>query len=220
MNKNQAIARAVLEKIGGKDNIIRCFHCVTRLRLELKDRSLVDEAGINGIDGVVTLKIQGEQYQVVIGQNVGLVYQEFCKIAGLEAEAAIEEKLDVKKEISLKSIGNGIVQSVVNSVIPALPILIGAGMFKVIAMLLLQFGVLDSANSTYLVLYNIGESGFYFLPIFIGINAAKHFKTSVPLAAMICSFLLLPDWQMEPFIMYLGCQLQKLDIPVQCFHLF
>lgn len=192
MDKNQAIAQAVLEKVGGKDNIIRCFHCVTRLRLELKDRSLVDEAGINAVNGVVTLKIQGDQYQVVIGQNVGLVYKEFCKIAGLEAESAIEENLDVKKEISLKSIGNGIVQSVANSIIPVLPILIGAGMFKVIAMLLNQFGILPNTSSTYLVLYNIGECGFYFLPIFVSINAAKHFKTNVALAAMTCSFLLLP----------------------------
>lgn len=192
MDKNTAIAKAVLEKVGGKDNIIKCFHCITRLRLELKDRSLVSQKAIEDIDGVIALKIQGEQYQVVIGQNVGAVYREFCKLAGIEMESAVGENLDAKKQLTLKGIGNGIVQSVVNSVIPALPILIGAGMFKVIAMLLVQFGIVANTNSTYLVLYSIGDSGFYFLPIFVGINAARHFKTSAQLSAMVCAFLLLP----------------------------
>lgn len=192
MDKNKVIAEKILEKVGGRDNITKCFHCITRLRLELKDRSLVDQKGIEAIDGVIALKIQGEQYQVVIGQNVGAIYREFCALAGLGMETAIEENLDAKKKMSLKGIGNGIVQSVVNSVIPALPILIGAGMFKVIAMLLMQFGIVDNTNSTYLILQNIGECGFYFLPIFIGINAAKHFKTSIQLSAMVCAFLLLP----------------------------
>ncbi len=193
MNKNQEIAKAVLENVGGKDNITKCFHCITRLRLEVKDRSLMDQKAIEAINGVIALKIQGEQYQVVIGQNVGEVYREFCKLAGLEQEAAIDENLDEKKEkITLKGIGNGIMKAVVNSIIPALPILIGAGMVKTIALLLTQFGIVSDTNSTYLVLYNIGECGFYFLPVYISINAAKHFKTSQALSVMTCAFLLLP----------------------------
>lgn len=195
MDKNTAIAQAVLEKVGGKENITKCFHCITRLRLELKDRSLIKKEEIEAIDGVIALKIQGEQYQVVIGQNVGAVYKEFCKLAEIETQAGIEENLDSiakKEKLTLKTVGNNIVQSIVNSVIPALPILIGAGMFKVIAMLLVQFGIIETTNSTYLILYNIGECGFYFLPIYVGINAAKHFKTNIAISAMTCSFLLLP----------------------------
>lgn len=192
MDKNKQIAQEVLDNVGGKDNITKCFHCITRLRLELKDQSLVDKEKIEGINGVLALKIQGDQYQVVIGQNVGAVYTEFCKLADIETAPALEEVVEEKKKITPKSIGNGIVQAVVNSVIPTLPILIGAGMFKVIAMLLLQFGVLDAANSTYLVLYNVGECGFYFLPIYVAISAAKHFKTNVAISVMTVSFLVLP----------------------------
>ena len=192
MKRNKEIAKAILENVGGKDNITNCFHCITRLRLEFKDKSLIKKESIEAIDGVIALKIQGEQYQIVIGQNVGEVYREFCDLTGFEVKAAINENLDEKKTISLKGIGNGIVQAVVNSMVPALPILIGAGMFKVIALLLLQFHILDATNSTYLVIQNIGEAGFYFLPIYVGINASKHFKTSLPLATLLCAFLLLP----------------------------
>lgn len=192
MKDNKKIAVEVLEKVGGKENITKCIHCLTRLRFELKDESLVDKAGIEVIDGVVALKVQGGQYQVIIGQNVGAVYVELCKAAGFQMKETLNENLDTKEKITVLSIGNGIIQSIVNSVIPALPILIGAGMFKVIALLLLQLGVMDTANSTYLVINNVGECGFYFLPVFIGMNAAKHFKTNVPLATMVCAFLLLP----------------------------
>lgn len=192
MDKNKRIAQEVLEQVGGKDNITKCFHCITRLRLELKDQSLVDKEKIESINGVLALKIQGDQYQVVIGQNIGAVYQEFCKLADIETAPAVEEVSGEKKKITPKSIGNGIVQAVVNSVIPTLPILIGSGMFKVIALLLLQFGVLDATNSTYLVLYNVGECGFYFLPIYVAISAAKHFQTNVAISVMTTSFLVLP----------------------------
>ena len=56
--------------------------------------------------------------------------------------------------------------------VPALPILIGAGMFKVIALLLLQFHILDATNSTYLVIQNIGEAGFYFFTDLCGYKLA------------------------------------------------
>lgn len=192
MKDNKRIAIDVLEHIGGKDNITNVFHCLTRLRFELKDESLINKAKLEAIDGVVALKIQGGQYQVIIGQNVGDVYKELCEVASFQLKEGIDENLDKKEKLTLKGVGNGIIESVVNSVIPALPILIGAGMFKVIALLLLQFGIVDATNSTYLVINNVGEAGFYFLPVYIGMNAAKHFRTNVPLATMICAFLLLP----------------------------
>lgn len=147
---------------------------------------------IEAIPGVITLKVQGEQFQIVIGQNVAKVYREFCDLSGISMNDVIPENLDNNTKMSLKGIGNGIVQAVVNSMVPALPILIGAGMVKVIAMLLLQFQILDAANSTYLMLQAIGDTGFYFLPIYVGLNASKHFKTSVPLSVMVCALLLLP----------------------------
>ncbi len=193
-NNNKAIAEAIIEKVGGKENIVRCFHCVTRLRFVLKDENKVDRKGIEAINGVIALKVVEDQYQVVIGQNVGKVYEEVCAITGLNAEAAMEENLDKKekKKLTPKSIGNNIIQAIVNSVIPALPVLIGAGMIKVIVGLLPMMGLMDVTSSSYLVLYNIGECGFYFLPIYVAINAAKHFKTSVPIATMTVAFLLMP----------------------------
>lgn len=195
MSDNRSIALSVLEKVGGKENIVRCFHCITRLRFELKDKSVINKEDIEAIPGVISLKIQGDQYQVVIGQNVGAVYAELCKAAGIAEEAAIDENLDAeqsKERLSIKKVGNAIVQAVVNSIIPSIPVLIGCGIFKAISIIILQLNILQSTDSTYLILSAIGDCATYFLPIHVAMNAAKHFKTSVPLACMLSSFLILP----------------------------
>lgn len=194
MANNKQIAVDVLIQMGGKDNIINCFHCLTRLRFELKDESLVDKPKVEAIKGVVALKVQGTQYQVIIGQNVKDVYRELCKMTEFTVHESIDENLDKKTKFTFKGAGNSVIQSIVNSIIPVLPVLIGAGMFKVVAMLAVQFGLLEATSSTYLVIYNIGEAGLYFLPIFIAWSAARHFKTNIPLSVMVVAFLLLPGF--------------------------
>ena len=126
MKRNKEIAKAILENVGGKDNITNCFHCITRLRLEFKDKSLIKKESIEAIDGVIALKIQGEQYQIVIGQNVGEVYREFCDLTGFEVKAAINENLDEKKSISLKGSGNGHLKSLQAKAAPRRPMCSGA----------------------------------------------------------------------------------------------
>ena len=64
-------AEQIVEEVGGPDNIIGLTHCATRLRFELKDASLVDQAAIEKIPGVMGAVPQsGDRFQVVIGGGV------------------------------------------------------------------------------------------------------------------------------------------------------
>ena len=76
-----AMAQIILEGLGGKDNVTSIDHCITRLRLEVKDRLLVDEKKIktSGASGVI--RPGKTSVQVVIGPKVQFVYDEFKKIA-------------------------------------------------------------------------------------------------------------------------------------------
>ncbi len=81
--KNRAfveIAEVVLVGVGGRDNLVSIDNCVTRLRLEIKDPKLVDEAKIksSGVPGVI--RPSAENVQVVIGQNVQFVAEELKKL--------------------------------------------------------------------------------------------------------------------------------------------
>ena len=59
--KYQEIAEKIVSLVGGKDNISFFTHCVTRLRFNLKDSSLVDVKGIESLGGVVGVMCSGEQ---------------------------------------------------------------------------------------------------------------------------------------------------------------
>lgn len=81
--KNQAfveIAKIVLVGVGGRENVVSIDHCITRLRLEVKDADLVDEQKINsaGVPGVI--RPGKGSVQVVVGQNVQFVAEEFRKL--------------------------------------------------------------------------------------------------------------------------------------------
>lgn len=61
------IAREILENLGGSDNLEQAAHCVTRLRLALKDPSRVNSSALNQVDLVKGSFFTGGLFQVVIG---------------------------------------------------------------------------------------------------------------------------------------------------------
>ena len=76
-----AMAQIILEGLGGKDNVASIDHCITRLRLEVKDRLLVDEKKIKSSGASGVIRPGKTAVQVVIGPKVQFVYEEFKKIA-------------------------------------------------------------------------------------------------------------------------------------------
>ena len=76
-----AMAQIILEGLGGKENVTSIDHCITRLRLEVKDRLLVDEKKIKSSGASGVIRPGKTSVQVVIGPKVQFVYEEFKKIA-------------------------------------------------------------------------------------------------------------------------------------------
>ena len=74
------VASIILEGVGGKGNVASVDNCITRLRLEIKDYTLVDEKKIKsaGVAGVV--RPGKNAVQVVIGTKVQFVADEFKKL--------------------------------------------------------------------------------------------------------------------------------------------
>ena len=76
-----AMAQIILEGVGGKENLASIDHCITRLRLEVKDRLLVDEKKIKSSGAAGVIRPGKTSVQVVIGPKVQFVYEEFKKLA-------------------------------------------------------------------------------------------------------------------------------------------
>ena len=74
------MAKTVLEGLGGKGNVTSLDNCITRLRLEIKDYTLVDEKKIKsaGISGVI--RPSKTSVQVIVGTKVQFVADEMKKL--------------------------------------------------------------------------------------------------------------------------------------------
>ena len=80
-------AKRILECLGGEGNIFSATHCMTRLRIVLKDESIVNDDDVKAIPGVVGVMRKSGQYQIIIGNNVAKCYREFAKLGSFSEDA-------------------------------------------------------------------------------------------------------------------------------------
>lgn len=111
MDKNEQMAKSILKAVGGTENIKAATHCMTRLRLSLKDDKIPVDDEIKNIDGVIGVNRTETQFQIIIGPSVAKVYEAVCKQGEFNSisetsEAGKEEKN--KKKISWKTVGKRI----------------------------------------------------------------------------------------------------------------
>lgn len=194
MAKYEELCTQILENVGGKENVTSAVHCMTRLRINYKDQSKINVDAIKGIKGVLGAQFSGTQFQVIIGQHVSDVYPEFCKIAGVGTADAIDENLD-KEPFDIKKVPNKMLDYISGSIAPILPIMMGAGWFKLFYALLGPnlLNVLPETCDLMRILYIVGEAGFYFMPVFIAWGAAQKMKTSIPLSLLLGVLLVDPN---------------------------
>lgn len=186
-NKYENLANEIIEFVGGKDNVSFLAHCITRLRFTLKDKSSVNIPEIEKLKGVLGAQWAGEQFQVIIGQSVGDVYDVICDKLDIQKIESIISK-DEKQKFSL----NLLFDVITGCFTPLLPILIGGGMLKVVMLILTTLNLLGTDSGTYTVLNFVSDSAFYFLPVFVAATSAKKFKTNFGLGMLVGAMLIHP----------------------------
>ena len=191
--KNDALAKVLVDLAGGKDNLRAATHCMTRLRLRVKDDSLVKQDEIKQTEGVLGLVVKEDEYQIVIGPGVGKLYDEVIRQTGLKASAMVDDaearKEDKKKKGNLFSKA---LDTVAGIFIPAIGLIAGGGALKGFLAVFVQLGLLTTDSGTYMILYALGDSVFYFFPIIIGYNAGKKFGGNPILSAGLGCALIYP----------------------------
>lgn len=187
MMKYEQLAKDIIQNVGGNENVISVVHCVTRLRFKLKDESKANTDVLKNMDGVVTVMKSGGQYQVVIGNHVPDVYKDVLAVGGFKAEGAVEEE-----EAKGGNLFNRFVDIVSSIFTPILGVLAATGMIKGLNALFLSLKWLTEESGTYQVLNAVGDSLFYFFPIFLGYTASKKFGGSTFIGMAIGSALVYP----------------------------
>jgi len=186
----KALAQQILTDIGGKENIVKAWHCATRLRFNLKAVDKADTEAINNLDGVITVVQSAGQYQVVIGNSVAKVYDALADIAGLANDAAQPQATEDAGE--KQNIVNRFIGFISGIFTPFLGALAGAGILKGLLALGVALNWLSVNSGAYQIWYAAGDAIFYFLPIFLAFTAAKQLHVNQFVSVSLGAALLYP----------------------------
>lgn len=185
----------ILEAVGGEENVNSLTHCMTRLRFKLKDETKADDAKVGQVKGVIQVIKASGQYQVVIGTDVGDVYDEILKTTNLGAkketatEIAEENPSEAPKK---KNVINAAIDVISGIFLPFMGAFMAAGLLKGLLVLFTTVGWLSAESTTYSILYAIADGVFYFLPMFLAYTAAEKFKADKFVSVAVAAALVYP----------------------------
>lgn len=189
------LANEIIAQVGGEQNVVNLYHCITRLRFKLKDVDIArkNKASIQELDGVLSVIEGNGQFQVVIGNQVADVFQTIMKNFSiqnaLESEQSGEPAEEKQGNIFIRFFN--VLSAIFNPIIVALA---GAGMLKALLVVFTTYHMMDAEGSTYKILSAAGNSVFYFLPLFLAISAARIFKVNLFISLAIVAALLEPNF--------------------------
>ena len=193
---NLELSQQILSAMGGADNISHACHCATRLRLTIKDESLVDQAVCESIPGVLGFVKNNDEFHIIIGTSVPAVFAEFSTLGNFTTGEAVDDPKTATADKDKTATTNWFLKAsdfIAGSVLPSLPVIVAGGMVSAVLVILTTFFGMPKDAGTYKILNAIYTAAFYFLPIFVGYNAAAKLKCSPMLGALLGGVLVCGD---------------------------
>lgn len=194
-NTPRVMAENILEKLGGKENVASVVYCMTRLRVTVKDSSLVKEEELKKVEGVLGTTVQAGQIHVILGPGrVTKVANEIGEITGLkigEVDEAVLRKEEIKARNNTPF--KNILKKISSIFVPLIPAFIGCGLVSGILNILVKFSEGFAATPTAQILVIIGNSVFWGLSLFVGVNAAKEFGGTPILGGVMAAIITHPN---------------------------
>ncbi|WP_030221854.1 PTS transporter subunit EIIC [Streptomyces bikiniensis] len=199
-DKNRAVAAAILPLVGGAGNITSVAHCMTRLRLGLRDRSLVRDEELKALPAVMGV-VEDDTYQIVLGPGtVARVTPEFEALV-TEAQAAPAAKpsaddlaaqgaaIRAARKARNQTPFKLFLRRIANVFVPLIPALIGCGIIAGLNGLLINLGRLPAVTPALAAI----ASGFMALiAVFVGFNTAKEFGGTPILGGAVAAIVVFP----------------------------
>ncbi|WP_328943354.1 PTS transporter subunit EIIC [Streptomyces sp. NBC_00250] len=197
-DKNRATAAAILPLVGGAENISSVAHCMTRLRLGLHDRSLVQDEALKALPAVMGV-VEDDTYQIVLGPGtVARVTPEIEALVAAAPPAASHTADDLAAQgAALKAAQKAknstpfklFLRRIANIFVPLIPALIGCGIIAGLNGLLINLGWLPGVTPALAAM----ASGFMALiAVFVGYNTAKEFGGTAILGGAVAAIIVFP----------------------------
>ncbi|MFE6333275.1 PTS transporter subunit EIIC [Streptomyces sp. NPDC057798] len=178
MSTSYDTAAAILPLVGGPANVTSVAHCMTRLRLGLADRSLVDEEALRAVPGVLGV-VDDDTYQIVLGP--GVVARVTPEFQALVLKRAQQQRNATPVKLALRRVANIFV--------PLIPALIGCGVLAGLNGLLLNLGLLPGVTPALSV---IATAFMSLIAVFVGHDTAKEFGGTPVLGGAVAAIVVYP----------------------------
>ncbi|MER8057052.1 MULTISPECIES: PTS transporter subunit EIIC [unclassified Streptomyces] len=197
-------ATAVLTHLGGPANVTSVTHCMTRLRLTLRDQDAADGTGLRAVPGVLGVVADGAAWQIVLGPGVvdAVTEQVRARVeasaqarvrarpqsrgeAPPSAGAALKEDLRRRHSTPFRTA----LRRVANVFVPLIPALIGCGILAGLNGVLLNSGLLPGLTPA---LSAIASAFMALLAVFVGYNTAQEFGGTPVLGAAVAAVVVYP----------------------------
>lgn len=149
----KALAKTILEDVGGRENVAALTHCMSRLRFELIDRECTNSLHLKDVRGVRGVLYSGGQYMVVIGKGIESVYREIRDMLDTENEPVIPTKPKERRR-------GGVLRAFVY-------LLAFTGIASAAWRLTDIWGLADTNNNLYKSFEALADCAFYLLPILL-----------------------------------------------------
>lgn len=198
-NKYEAISKALVENVGGQDNILFVTHCATRLRLVLKDNSLAQMDKIENIEHVKGAFVAGDQLQVVFGAGlVNAIYDEFVVYTGNKTGDELRQVVSTQKQNPFQRF----IKAISDVFIEIMPSILAAALLMGLNSLLSTKGLFGPqaiievfpAIAGLNRIVSIASSGiFAFLPMIVAYSTTKRFGGRAALGLAIGAVMVHPN---------------------------
>ncbi|CCK29271.1 Putative PTS system EIIBC component ybbF [Streptomyces davaonensis JCM 4913] len=190
MTTSYDTAAAILPLVGGPANITSVAHCMTRLRLGLADRSLVDEEALRAVPGVLGV-VDDDTYQIVLGPGVvARVTSDFEALLTSAGQLTVKgAELKAARKARNATPGKLLLRRLANIFVPLIPALIGCGILAGVNGLLLNLGWLPGLTPA---LTTLAAAFMSLIAVFVGHNTAKEFGGTPVLGGAVAAVVVYP----------------------------
>jgi sucrose PTS system EIIBCA or EIIBC component len=193
---NLELASRLIDLVGGKDNVIKITNCMTRMRVTLKNLSLVNISDLKQTEGVLGVVEDGPTLQIVLGPGKAKKVTDEAVEAFSLPRVALEtgeweQNKDAVKSMQKQGPFKTAVRNIAEIFIPLIPAIIAAGLFNGFGSLIqtLQGQAILPPEGfwliTRLLFQLIGSAFLAYFAVYTGINAAKQFGATEGLGGMI-----------------------------------
>ncbi|BCU83372.1 putative PTS system EIIBC component YbbF [Polycladomyces abyssicola] len=196
-SKEQTLAQAILDHLGGADNVSSLSHCMTRLRVTPKETESVRLEEIRSLEGVLGVVTSTDQLQIILGPGtVTKVAAQLSEMTGISSgevrdfRAALQDRNRTPFKLFLRRLANIFV--------PLIPAIVAGGMIMGLNNVMIHSLHLDEKSALVAMLNAISKVIFAYLAVFVGINTAREFGGTPALGGVAGGLIILQDIEKIP----------------------